>query len=189
MPGRQGRTLAYLTLLVAAVAPLHAQQRLSVAADLGVTDGVGRGGDYDHRTLQGLRFAASARFDLERVALFAEAGKESLGSLQGEKLSCRPAPTGGCVPSYPFLHGWSTSIGVLARPARFLEGRLGIGPAHYIVPGGDHIRLNAIVGLADVAAYPVSHVGLALVIQDIALARYRGDRLSIRPFTVALRVR
>src|SRR5947208_10195585 len=147
------------------------------------------GGEYDHRTLQGVRFAASARLGVERAAFFVEGSKESLGSLQGERLTCHPAPNGGCVPSYPFLHGWSTSIGVLVRPRHFLEGRIGIGPAHYTVPGQDGVGLNAIVGLVDIAAYPVSHVGLALAIQQISLAHYRGDRLSVRPFTVAVRVR
>ena len=186
---RTRRTVVYLVLLLVPAAPLPAQKRFSAAVDLGITDGVGRGGDYDHRTLQGVRFAATARFGAERIAVFVEGAKESLGSLQGERLTCRPAPTGGCVPSYPFLHGWSTSIGLLLRPRHFVEGRVGIGPAHYTIPGPDSVGLNAIVGLADVAAYPVSHVGFALAIQHITLARYRGDRLSVRPFTVAIRLR
>ena len=189
MVSRQGQTVACLVLLLAAMTPLRAQKRLSAAVDIGLTDGQGRGGDYDNRTLQGVRFAASARFGVERVAIFAEGAKESLGSLMGERLTCRVGPTGQCVPTYPFMHGWSTSIGLLLRPRHFLEGRIGVGPAHYVVRGQEGTGLNAFVGLTDVAVYPVSHVGLAYAIQEIALARYHGDRLSVRPFTVALRVR
>jgi len=188
---RPTRTLLYLVVLVttALSAPLQAQHRLSVAADVGLTDGEGRGGDYDNRTLQGFRFAASARFGAERIGVFAEVSKESLGSLYGDKLICRVGTNGQCVPSYPQMYGWSTSIGVLVRPRHFLEGRLGIGPARYVPRGQEDLGLTAMVGLADIAAYPVSHVGLALAVQQIALPRYRGDRLSVRPFTIALRVR
>jgi hypothetical protein len=189
MLSRRGQTLAGLALLLAAIAPLRAQKRLSAAVDIGLTDGQGRDGDYDNRTLQGVRFAATARVGVERFAIFAEGAKESLGSLMGEKLTCRVGPTGQCMPTYPFMHGWSTSIGLLLRPRHFVEGRIGVGPAHYIVGGQEGTGLNALVGLADVAMYPVSHVGLAYAVQEIALARYHGDRLSIRPFTVALRVR
>lgn len=178
-----------IILATALAAPLQAQNRLSVAADVGLTDGEGHGGDYDNRTLQGVRFAGSIRFGGERVAMFAEVSKESLGTLYGDKLTCRLGTNGQCVPSYPQMHGWSTSLGVLVRPRHFLEGRLGIGPARYFPRGQDDLRLGAIVGLADIAAYPVSHVGLALAVQQVALARYRGDRLSVRPFTIAVRVR
>jgi hypothetical protein len=178
-----------VVLLFATVAPLHAQKRLSFAADLGLTDGEGHGGDYDNRKLQGFRFAASARFGSERLAIFAEGAKESLGTLYGDKPTCRVGANGQCVPSYPYMYGWSSSIGVLLRPRHFLESRLGIGPAHYTVRGQDGVGLNGLVGLADIALYPLSHVGLAFAIQQVSLSRYRGDRLSVRPFTVAFRVR
>jgi hypothetical protein len=188
---RPRRTLFVLAVLVttALAAPLQAQHSLSVAADVGLTDGEGRGGNYDNRTLQGFRFAASARFGPERIGVFAEVSKESLGSLFGDKLICRVGANGQCVPSYPQMHGWGTSIGVLVRPRHFLEGRLGIGPARYVSRDQADSRLTAIVGLADIAAYPVTHLGLALAVQQVALARYRGDRLSVQPFTIALRVR
>lgn len=184
------RTLfSVLVLVTTAAASLPAQKRLSVAADAGLTDGKGRGGDYDNRTLQGFRFAASARFGAKHIGMFAEVSKESLGSLYGDKLICQVGTNGQCVPSFPQMHGWSTSIGVLVRPRHFLEGRIGIGPAWYVPRGQNDLRLTALAALADVAVYPVSHVGVALAVQQVTLARYRGDRLSVRPFTVALRAR
>src|SRR5690242_19544378 len=105
----KGRTLACLLALCGTVAPVQAQNRLSIAADLGLTAGEGRGGDYYGRTLQGIRFAASARFGAKHAALFVEGARESLASLFGEKPSCPLSPNGGCAPGYPFMDGWSTS--------------------------------------------------------------------------------
>jgi hypothetical protein len=186
---RKNRVYCVVLFVIALATPLQAQGRLSIAADVGLTDGTGRGGEYDNRTLQGLRFSASARLGGERAGIFVEVARESLGSLFGDKLICRMGTNGLCVPSYPQVHGWSTSVGVLIRPRHFLEGRLGVGPARYVTRDQANPRMSAIIGLADIAVYPLSHVGLALAVQEIAFARYSGNDLSVRPFTVALRLR
>ena len=129
---RQRSRVSPLVIILAAAlaAPLRAQNRLSVAADVGLTDGEGHGGDYDNRTLQGVRFAGSVRFGEERVGMFAEVSKESLGSLYGDELTCRLGTNGQCVPSYPQMHGWSTSLGVLEPGVQAItalhEDRLGL---------------------------------------------------------------
>jgi hypothetical protein len=192
MMNRRSKLLSYVVVLIATAvaAPLQAQNHFSGAADIGLTNGEGRGGEYDARKLQGIRLAASARLASERFGMFVEVARESLGSLVGgNELVCRPAVTGGCVPGYPKMHGWSTSVGMLVRPRQFFEGRVGAGPGWYFTRDQANPQLTAIVGSADIAVYPTSHIGVSLAIQQVALARYRGDRLSVRPFTIGVRVR
>ena len=181
--------LSILVMPLVSATPRRAQRRVSAQADIGVGSGEGRGGDYDGRDLRGLRLAGSVRVAATHVGLFVEVSREYLGSFSDETLVCRLRADGQCVSSYPNLEGWSTAAGVLLRPNRAVEARLGVGPAWYTPIYNRGVGINAVVGLADVAVYPVSHVGLAFIGQYIALSRYGGNRLTIRPLTLALRVR
>src|SRR5262245_38271048 len=143
--------LSILVMLLLSAAPLRAQWRLSAQADVGVGSGEGRGGDYDARDLQGLRLAGRLGVDAAQVGLFAEVSGEYLGSYFESTLNCRLRPDGQCGSSFPNLEGWSTATGILLRPNRSVEARLGVGPAWYTpIYNRDVGSINAVVGLADV---------------------------------------
>jgi hypothetical protein len=89
--------------------------------------------------------------------------------------------------SYPEFTGPATIIGGIVRRAdERVEVRAGFGGASYVADGA---RTGAAVTQIDAAAFPVTHVGLTLGLRWIAVPRYRGDRLSILPWAVGVRIR
>jgi hypothetical protein len=74
----------------------------------------------------------------------------------------------------------------MARPRPWVEARVGVGGGAY---SADATRAGAVVGDADVALFPLNHVGVAIGVRPIVVPHYRGDRLTMIPWTFGLRIR
>ncbi|MEP6779771.1 MAG: hypothetical protein ABJC26_07775, partial [Gemmatimonadaceae bacterium] len=164
----------------------NAQSMLSFAGGFAVSQGTGRGGQYDHRTVtiaqpslevRLARFASIAPF----VALGVDVPIES-----GENATCRVAPQGGCVPNYPQFVGAAVNVGLALLPTKRIEARMGAGGGVY-----EHgqSRLGGVTGQADVAFFVTKHAGLALGARFLVMPHYRGDRLVTYQRAVSLRFR
>lgn len=90
---------------------------------------------------------------------------------------------------FPELRGWNATAGVLVRPKRFLEVRGGVGVGRYVTTPDRLTALAARLLMADIAVYPISHIGVAVGQRFVSLDRYRGERLSMWPTSVAIRIR
>lgn len=75
---------------------------------------------------------------------------------------------------------------IMRRSDERLEMRAGIGGAAYAADGP---RVGAAVAQIDAAAFPVDHFGPTLGARWIVVPRYRGDRLSILPWALGVRIR
>ncbi len=165
----------------------EAQRRLTVAVDATLGAGTGKGGEFYDRTLAGARIAASLRRSGQRrLGFFGEVAVDAL-SINSSHLSiCYPAQDGGCLASYPDFWGPTVTGGLIVQPTERLEARLGAGGGVLI---GSPTRVGAAIGQADVAFFPLSHIGLVAGARWVAVPRYRGDRLSILPWAIGLRLR
>jgi hypothetical protein len=173
--------------MVAAGAQARTPARSSFAADLAVAGGRGGGGDYWDRSITGVRVALSLRGrGSGRVVPYGELGMDWLAISVGADAICAPASRGGCALPYPELAGPGVSIGAVARPNGRLELRAAVGGAVY---GADGTRVGAATGSVDVAAFPVSRLGLVAGARAVVVPRYRGDRLSTTTWTLGVRVR
>lgn len=165
----------------------HAQARTSGAVEATAGGALGQGGEFFDRDLTVARLAVSVRrLSTERFGMFGELGIDLLGVSSGHHAVCYTSPRGGCKDSYPEFLGPVALIGVIARRGNRIEGRLGIGGAAYRDFGP---RVGAIVSQADVAYFPVRHVGVVGGGRWIVVPRYRGDRLSLIPWSVGVRIR
>ena len=100
--------LRYSRLSLAATLPTRSSW-LSVAADAVFFSGQGRGGDYDNRDLEGVRFAGSIRFANKRVGVFVGQASANLKFLlrpQGHSLRWPNWPV--APPWVSEMQGWST---------------------------------------------------------------------------------
>jgi hypothetical protein len=107
---------------------------------------------------------------------------------KGGAAVCYRNPRGGCLDSYPEFAGPTFVAGLAAALADHrLELRAGGGGGAYAPADGP--RVGATVGQVDGAAFPVKHVGLVFGGRWIVIPRYRGDRLSVLPWMLGLRIR
>jgi len=166
-----------------------AQHSVSFTADGGVAYALGRGGRYTKRELQGIRLAGSIRLIGHGPNLFLEASDQSFVNFFNRGDRCVTDDAGGCPPDFPEFIGASLVGGIVLRPTEWLEVRAGAGAARLRTNDPAVSSVNAVVGLADVALFPLSHIGVALMIQRLGPARYHDDRLTLQPRTLALRLR
>ncbi len=167
------------------VAAAQGQTTLAVDATLGA--GTGNGGEFFDRDLIGVRLAASLRRSgPTRVGFFGEIALDALSLTSAHAAVCYPNPRGGCLDSYPELWGPTLTGGLLIRSTDQIEARLGVGGGAFVADG---TRVGAAVIQADVAFFPVRHIGAIAGARWVAVPRYRGDRLSILPWAIGLRLR
>ena len=101
-------------------------------------------------------------------------------------LVCYTSPRGGCLPRFPEFWGPTLTGGLIAQYMDRLEARLGVGGGAF---SADRTRVGAAVSQLDLTFFPVSHIGLVAGTRWIVVPRYHGDRLSILPWAIGLRVR
>ncbi len=178
-------------VLATAVIPstLGAQNSASLAGQIDIVAGVGRGGDYDHRSLASFSVAGSFRYLHGRIGVLSHLGKDAFGRIYGFKAMCQVRANGTCAPMYPDFTGWAAGIGVLVRPLRAVEAGATVGHGWYRVRFPAPGNLNATIGLIDLSIYPVSHVGIGGGVRLLNLGRYGDDRLSMFPVNFGIRVR
>jgi len=164
-----------------------AQRRTTIAVDATVGAGFGEGGEFYDRNLQGARIAASLRRSNQtRFGFFGEIAIDALSIGSGHVAVCYRNPRGGCLPAYPELWGPTATGGLIAQPTARIEARLGVGGGVFIADG---TRLGAAVSQADITLFPVTHIGLIAGARWVAVPRYRGDRLSLLPWAIGIRLR
>ena len=164
-----------------------AQARTTAAFDASLGAGFGKGGEFVDRDLVGARVAASVRRSSPaHVGFFGELAVEAISITTGHFTVCHPSSRGGCLRAYPELWGPTLTGGLIVQRADRIEARLGVGAGAFIADG---TRVGAAVSQADMAVFPVTHIGLIAGARWVAIPRYRGDRLSIVPWTVGLRLR
>jgi len=164
-----------------------AQRRTTLAADATLGAGFGKGGEFFDRNLGGARIAASIRRSSPtHLGFFGEVAIDALSLSSGHFAVCYPNPRGGCLDSYPELSGPTVTGGLIAQPTDQCEIRLGVGGGAYIADG---TRVGAGVSQFDVALFPVRHIGVIAGARWVVVPRYRGDRLSVLPWAVGLRLR
>ena len=186
----QSRVRLGLCIALLATSSSVAQgQRRSFAADLGVAGGSGRGGDYVNRDLVGLRLAASAPYAPRALGGFADISRQTLSHVLGTPMSCSAGPPIHCTTGFPQLVGWTGIVGLFIRDGSLIEFRAGAGAARYAVKDALNSHLGAFSGIADAAVYPPPYLGVAVAIQEVVLNEYSGDKLSVLPITIGLRVR
>jgi hypothetical protein len=158
-----------------------------MAVDATVGGGFGNGGEFYDRNLQGARIAVSLRrSSATRFGFFGELAIDALSITSDHLAVCYPSPRGGCLASYPDLLGATVTGGLIAQHTDRIEARLGVGGGAFIADGR---RVGAAVSQADITLFPVTHVGLIAGARWVAVPRYRGDRLSILPWAIGLRLR
>lgn len=177
-----------LGLVLFAGCALFDPNRTSVAGHAGLTVARVQERAYKSQALEGPSFGLSARLMPYRVSVFADLTTKSLGSRAGRSVTCSFSPA-QCGPTFPDVHGWNYTTGLFIHPNRSFEARLGLGLGHYVTRDEEALYPGAIAWLADVTAYPVSHVGLALALEDVKLDRYVGNRLSLQSLSFAIRLR
>jgi len=164
-----------------------AQERITTAVDATVGGGFGNGGEFYDRSLQGARLAVSVRrSDPTRFGFFGELAIDALSITSSHVAVCYPSPRGGCLASYPDLLGPTLTGGLIVQRADRIEARLGVGGGAFV---GDGVRLGAVVSQADVAVFPVTHIGVIAGTRWVVLPRYRGDHLTIVPWAIGIRIR
>lgn len=164
-----------------------AQARTTMAVDATVGAGLGKGGEFYDRNLQAVRIAASLRrSNPTRLGFFGELAFDALSKLSGHAAVCYFSPRGGCMPHYPELWGPTLTGGVIAQPTHRIEARLGVGGGAFT---GGTTRVAAVVSQADLTFFPLTHIGLVAGARWVVVPRYRGDRLSILPWAIGLRLR
>jgi hypothetical protein len=182
-------TLTFGVVIGATPVAAQSSARSSITVDAALGSGRGHGGEYRDRSLFGARLALSIRrWHSPQSALFAEAAWDWLGWTRGHFLVCYPSSRGGCVPSYPELSGPTIIAGVATDAWNHrIEGRAAVGGGAYRAAPGP--RVGAAIVQADAAWLPLRHVGLVVGARWILLPRYRGDKLTIIPWNVGLRIR
>jgi hypothetical protein len=123
-----------------------------------------------------------------RVGVFGDFTTKSLGSSAGRSVTCS-FTVAQCGATFPDLHGWNYTVGLFVHPGRSVEARLGIGLANYVTRDEEALAPLSTAYLADVAAYPVSHMGVAIALEKVTFNRYVGNQLSLESLSFAIRVR
>jgi hypothetical protein len=169
----------------------EAQTRTSFAIDATLGGGFGKGGEFFDRQLVGARLGVSVRRGQpSHVGVFAEGSIDAVGLSMGHAAVCYPNPRGGCLDSYPELFGPTLVAGlVVGGEDGVSELRAGLGGAAYATGDERGSRVGAAVGQVDAAIFPVAHVGLVFGGRWIVIPRYRGDRLSVVPWMLGIRIR
>lgn len=164
-----------------------AQRRTTLAVDATVGAGFGKGGEFYDRNLRGARIAASfRRSSPTRFGFFGEFAIDALSIASGHAAVCYFSPRGGCLAPYPELWGPTVTGGLIAQPTGRIEARLGVGGGAFVAGGS---RVGAAVSQVDITLFPMTHIGLIAGARWVAVPRYRGDRLSILPWAIGLRLR
>lgn len=169
-----------------------AQARTTIAVDATVGAGFGRGGEFSDRGLSSARIAASLRRSSPtRFGFFGELAIDA----PSIHLSDRPVVCylsgGGCLGSYPELLGLTVTGGLIAQRTNRIEARLGVGGGAFIADptGLRGTRVGAVLSQADVALFPITHIGVIAGGRWVVVPRYHGDRLTVFPWTLGLRFR
>jgi hypothetical protein len=110
--------------------------------------------------------------------------------LSDRPVVCYPSG-GGCSNSYPELLGLTVTGGLIAQRTNRIEARLGVGGGAFIADptGLRGTRVGAVLSQADVTLFPIPHLGLIAGTRWVVVPRYHGDRLSILPWAIGLRLR
>jgi len=163
-----------------------AQGRTTLAVDASLGAGFGKGGEFYARSQQSGRIAVSVRRSRPtQIGFFGEIALD--GAFASEDLLvCYPSSRGGCLQRFPDFWGPTLTGGLIAQYIDRFEARLGVGGGAL---AGGATRVGAAVSQLDVTVFPVSHVGLIAGARWIVVPRYHGDRLSILPWAIGLRVR
>ena len=174
-------------MLVATATSVGAQQRVRVTLDATLGAGFGKGGEYRSRSIGGARVAVSTRY--QRATGWSPFGEFSLdglslGRVQGA--GCQLNSRGACIQPYPELIGATTVLGLAATRASRVDLRLGVGAGAYTADG---THTGAMIAQADITTFPFETVGIVAGARWIVVPSYRGDRLSILPWMIGLRVR
>jgi hypothetical protein len=163
-----------------------AQGRTTIAVDATLGAGFGKGGEFYNRAQQSGRIAVSVRRSRStQVGLFGEVALDAVLP-SGDLLVCYQSPRGGCLQRFPDFWGPTLTGGLIAQRIDRFEARLGVGGGA-LSSGGS--RVGAAVSQLDVAFFPLSHIGLITGTRWIVVPRYRGDRLSVLPWAIGLRLR
>ena len=163
----------------------QAGKTLAVDATFGAARG--GGGEFIDRELKSLRIAASLRrIGPQHFGYFADLAIDAPSLPSDHFAICKPRSSGGCVPWFPSLWGPSLAAGAVARPTTRIEVRVGAGGGAYFNKGS---AVGGVLGLFDVAWLAASHVGVVVGGRWILLPSYRGDRLSLAPWALGVRVR
>ncbi|MEQ1689770.1 MAG: hypothetical protein ABMA00_00685 [Gemmatimonas sp.] len=184
------RILSLLTgaiALVAIAASAGAQQRIRLTLDATVGAGFGKGGEYRSRSIGGARVAVSTRFQSATGwNPFGELSLDglSLGLIRG--VGCQLNARGACVKPYPELIGATAVLGVATTLASRVDLRFGVGAGAYTADG---THAGAAIAQTDITAYAFDTVGLVAGVRWVVVPQYRGDRLTILPWMIGLRVR
>jgi len=189
------KTFSILACVVGSLASLtlgahraDAQRRTTVAAEATIGGGSGKGGEFKDRELINARVGIGVRhWRTPRLGTFAELSMDWLGVGMGHHLVCVTNPRGGCLGNYPELAGPTVVVGIVGRRSdgRF-EMRAGVGGGAYAADGP---RVGAAVTQLDAAVFPITRVGLIVGARWVVIPRYRGDRLSVLPWSIGLRFR
>jgi hypothetical protein len=166
---------------------VDAQNPTSYAADAALGGGIGKGGAFFPRDLIGAELGFSIRrWQSSQLGSFGEVSMDWFGVGPHDAL-CLVGPGGRCLDAYPSVAGPAVVIGLIARRTdQRLEMRMGFGGAAYVVDGP---RVGAAISQIDAAAFPAAHLGLVAGARWIVIPRYRGNRLSVLPWTLGIRVR
>jgi len=166
----------------------YGQSRTSLAFDASVGAAQGSGGEFRDRDLMGARVTLSvSRSRATSLAFFGELSMDVLAIAQGHKLDCIPNPRGGCLDAFPELAGPAALVGVSTEtPDHLLQWRIGFGGGAY---ANEKTRVGALVGHADGAILPTSHLGMVLGARLVVIPRFRSDRLSLLQWSLGVRIR
>jgi hypothetical protein len=185
----------FLLVLVLAGAHIASAQHAgtSIALDGAAGGATGRGGEFLYREMSALHLAASVRhLSVHNRGVFAEVSADLVGYTGDRVDICVLRQDGSCVPPYPGLRGLTVLAGLIVAPVPPVELRVGLGAAgyHTIADGRRASRtVFAEVGAVDASVFLTQHVGLVGGIRAVAIPRYQGVRLSMRPWTIGIRVR
>ncbi len=164
-----------------------AQRPRSVALDATVGSATGQGGEFKDPWMVGARLAASLRFGRgAHVRYFVELAADGVALAKGNEPYCARSSRGGCKSTSPAFTGATAVVGLVSAPTDDLELRGGLGAGAFRADGP---RVGAVVAQLDVAGFPTRHVGVVVGAHQLVVPRYRGDKLTIRPWLVGVRVR
>jgi len=188
------RSIVFLVVCGLALGPERAaaQSRTTIAVDASLGAGLGRGGEFFDRDLRSARIAASLRRSgPTHFGFFGDLAIDAPSiHLSDRPIVCYPSG-GRCLGSYPELLGLTVTGGLMAQRTNRIEARLGVGGGAFIADptGLRGTRVGAVLSQADVTVFPAPHLGLIAGARWVVVPRYRGDRLSILPWAIGLRLR